>query len=175
MSDQSVLEVLVRAMITEQDGYDFYMAAADFVTDEKGKEMLSGLAGDEVEHLHILQAEYGKVQGGRSFIDLDSARAELPPAPDLRLFPEKSNLSSMLGAMTSDEQALRVALEFEQKGHDMYREAAQNADDPNAAAVFAYLAKQENEHYVLIQKTLNYLVDNGMWFFQDGELPIFEG
>ena len=29
MSDQAVLEVLVRAMITEQDGYDFYMAAAN--------------------------------------------------------------------------------------------------------------------------------------------------
>ena len=175
MPDQAVLDVLVRAMITEQDGYDFYMAAADFVKDEKGKEMLSGLANDEIGHLHILQAEYGKVQGGRSFIDLDSARAEFPTDPKLRLFPEKSNLSSMLGAMTGDEQALRVALEFEQKGYEMYQAAAQSAGDPNAAAVFAYLAKQENEHYVLIQQTLNYLVDNGMWFFQDGEMPIFEG
>ena len=175
MSDQTVLEVLVRAMITEQDGYDFYMAAADFVKDEKGKEMLKGLAGDEVGHLHILQAEYGKVQGGRSFVDLDSARAELPPEPELRLFPEKSNLSSMMDGLISDEEALRVALEFEQKGYEMYEAAAQNTDDENARQVFDYLAKQENEHYVLIQQTLEYLVDNGMWFFQDGEMPIFEG
>ena len=175
MSNQSVLEVLVRAMITEQDGYDFYMAAADFVADEKGKAMFKGLAGDENEHLHILQLEYDKVKGGKSFVDLESARASLPPQPDLRLFPEKSNLPSMLHDMTGDEQALKVALDFEWKGYEMYRDAAQTAGDANARQVFAYLAEQENEHYTLIQQTLNYLIDNGMWFFQDGEMPIFEG
>jgi rubrerythrin len=175
MSDQTVLEVLIRAMITEQDGYDFYMAATDRVADEKGKTMLKGLANDEIEHLHILQSEYNKVKGGESFVDLESARANLPPEPGMRLFPEKSNLGAMLEAVTNDEQALRVALEFELKGYEMYNKAAQDADDENAREVFAYLAKQEDGHYELIQQTLNYLVDDGLWFFQDGELPMFEG
>jgi len=175
MTDQTVLEVLVRAMITEQDGYDFYMAAADRVADEKGKAMLKGLANDEVEHLHILQSEYGKVKGGGSFIDLESARANLPAEPGMRLFPEKSNLGPMLEGVTNDEQALRVALEFELKGYEMYDKAAQDASDDNAREVFTYLAKQEDGHYALIQQTLNYLVDDGMWFFQDGEMPMFEG
>lgn len=175
MSDQTVLDVLVGAMITEQDGYEFYIAAANRVSDEKGKAMLKGLANDEIEHLHILQSEYGKVKGGESFVDLETARANQPAEPGMRLFPEKSNLDAMLGAVTNDEQALRVALEFEQKGYDMYSKAAQDAEDANAREVFEYLAKQENGHYELIQQTLNYLVDDGMWFFQDGELPMFEG
>jgi len=175
MSEQTVLEVLVRAMITEQDGYDFYMAAAGRVEDEKGKAMLKGLANDEIEHLHILQSEYDKVKGGESFVDLESARADLPTEPGMRLFPEKSNLGAMLDGVTNDEEALRVALEFEQKGYEMYSKAAQDATDANAREVFEYLAKQEDGHYELIQQTLNYLVDDGMWFFQDGELPMFEG
>ena len=94
------------------------------VTDEKGKKMFKGLAGDEIEHLHILQSEYAKVKKGETFVDLEEARANLPAEPGMRLFPEKSNLSSMLDAMVGDEQALRVALEFELKGYEMYQEAA---------------------------------------------------
>lgn len=175
MTEQAVLDVLTRAMITEQDGYDFYMAAAERVADEKGKAMFRGLARDEVEHLHILQTEHEKVAGGEAFVDLDAARANLPPEPEMRLFPEKSNLTAMLDAAISDEDALKVALDFELKGYEMYRDAAQRAVDGNARSVFEYLAKQENQHYELIQQTLNYLIDDGMWFFQDGELPIFEG
>ena len=175
MTEQNVLEILTRAMIVEQDGYNFYQAAADRVADEKGKKMLRGLAGDEEEHLRILQNEYAKVSQGKPFVDLEEARRTLPAQPELKLFPEKSQLSSMLDRATDDEGALRVALDFELKGYNMYKEAAGKAADDNARTVFDYLAKQEDQHYALIQQTLNYLVDNGVWFFQDLEKPFFEG
>jgi len=175
MTNQTVLDVLIRAMITEQDGYDFYVAAGEHISDEKGKEMFRGLANDEIEHLHILQAEYAKVNDGQSFVDLEAARKELPSKPDLKLFPEKSQLSAMLDAAGNDEKALKVALDFELRGYNMYDQAAQNATDANAREIYAYLAQQENHHYELIQQTLDYLMDKGMWFFQDGEMPIFEG
>jgi erythrin-vacuolar iron transport family protein len=172
---QPVLGVLVQAMITEQDGYDFYIEAAKRVGDSKGKAMFNGLANDEVGHLQIIQNEYARVNAGKALSDLDTARKEHPVQPSMKLFPEKSKLSSMLNGATTDEGALKVALEFELKGYQMYDAAAKSSADQNAAQVFAYLAKQENHHYELLQKTQQYLRDKGAWFFDELEKPMFEG
>lgn len=174
-SNQTIRDILIRAMINEQDGYDFYQAAMEYVSDKKGKAMFRGLAQDEQEHLHILQVEYARVNQGAPFVDLDSARRELPPQPDLKLFPEKSELPAMLSTLTSDEAALKTGLNFELKGYHMYDNAGKQATDENIRQVFAYLAAQENWHYELIQKTLLYLQDKGIWFFDEIEKPIFEG
>lgn len=175
MSNQAVLDILTRAMINEQDGYDFYMAALERVTDPKGKAMFRSLAGDETEHLTILRHEYDRVAQGQPFVDLATARQALPARPDLQLFPGRSALNEMLRNAGSDEAALKVALDFELKGYQMYDAAAKSTADANAAAVFTYLAKMENWHYELIQKNLSYLTAKGLWFFDEMERPIFEG
>jgi len=175
VSKQSVLDVLVRAMINEQDGYEFYLAAVERVGDPKGKRMFTSLAGDESEHLRILRNEYERVGQGQAFVDLKTARKTLPAQPQLKLFPEKSELAGMLRRAKGDIGALKVALEFELKGYQMYTEAGREAGDLNAAAVFSYLAQQENGHYELIQTSLTYLTDKGAWFFQELEKPMFEG
>lgn len=174
-SQQPVLDTLIQAMINEQDGRDFYLAASDIVSDEMGRAMCQGLARDELEHLHILQAQYTRVSQGETFIDLKSAREEKPLPEDLKLFPDKTNLPDMLRAARNDEQVLKVALHFEQKGYEMYTQAAKTAGTPAEREVFAYLADQENHHYVGLQKTLDYLQNNGTWFFDDIEHPFFEG
>jgi len=175
VSKQPVLDALVRAMINEQDGYDFYLAAAERVADPKGKRMFTSLAGDESEHLRIIRNEYERVGQGQTFLDLKTARKTLPAQPQLRLFPEKSELAGMLRRAEGDMGALKVALDFELKGYQMYTEAAREANDSNQAAVFKYLADQENGHYELIQTSLTYLTDKGAWFFQELEKPMFEG
>ncbi len=168
-------DILVRAMVNEQDGYDFYLAAAEQVTDPKGKKMFLSLANDELGHLHIIMAEYERVNAGGGFLDLDEARRTLPPDPSLQLFPEKRQIQSMLEAATNDEAALRIALDFEQKGYHMYSDAAKRSADRNAREVFSFLAEQESQHYELIQNTLHFLTDDGIWYFQDSERPFFEG
>lgn len=170
-----VLQILEQAMINEIDGYDFYNAAAERVSDENGSSMLRSLAGDEMTHLQILQAEYAKVNAGGAFLSIEDVRRQLPPMPDLQLFPDKRELPKMLAAATDDEAALKVALEFERKGYALYAGAVEKTDDLNAQAVFRYLADWENQHYELLDNSLHYLQDNGMWYFQDLEHPFFEG
>ncbi len=172
---QEALDILVRAMVNEQDGYDFYVAAAGRVSDPKGKKMFMSLANDELGHLHIIKTEYDKVQASGAFVDLEEARRSLPPDPSLQLFPDKRQVKSMLEAATDDEAALRIALDFEQKGYHMYSDAAQRSADRNAQEVFRFLADQEGQHYELIQNTLHFLTDSGVWYFQDSEKPFFEG
>jgi len=176
MSDsQEVLNILVRAMINEQDGYEFYLSAKEQVHDAKGQRMLQGLADDEADHLRIIRAQYDRVTEGKVFVDLATARRTMPADPSLKLFPDKSQLPSMLSQASDDVQALRVALDFELKGYRMYQQAAQKTTDPNARTVFGYLTEQEDRHYKWIQQTLHYLEQNGVWFFQDEEKPIFDG
>ncbi|MFH1439218.1 MAG: ferritin family protein [Candidatus Woesearchaeota archaeon] len=44
------------------------------------------------------------------------------------------------------KQALQTALEFEQKGHDIYIKASQKTNNPIVKKTFAYLAEQEINH-----------------------------
>jgi rubrerythrin len=175
METQAVRDVLVRAMVNEQDGYEFYVAAVARIADAKGKAVFRSLANDETEHLRILQNEYERISQGQSFADLDTARKTLPAQPALKLFPEKSQLDAMLAKVKADIDVLKVALDFERKGYDMYSAAAKNAADHNVKAVFTYLANVENGHYELIDKTLSYLTNKGMWLFDEIERPFFEG
>ncbi len=175
MTNQTVLDVLTRAMFNEQDGYNFYVAAAQRTNDPKGKAMFQSLANDETEHLTILQNEYQLVSEGKAFADLATARQKLPARPDLQLFPEKGILQDLLKQATGDDAILKIALDFELKGYQMYDAAGKSASDKNAAAIFAYMAKMEDWHYELIQKSINYLADKGIWFFDEIERPLFEG
>jgi len=175
MSNQAALDVFTRAMINEQDGYEFYMAAAERAADAKAKAMFRSLANDESEHLTILQNEYALVSDGKEFVDLTTARKKLPAQPELKLFPEKSALVGLLKKAGSDEAVLQIALDFELKGYQMYDAAGKNTKDKNAAAIFTYMAKMENWHYELIQKNISYLAANGAWLFDEIERPIFEG
>ena len=44
------------------------------------------------------------------------------------------------------KEALKEALAFEQKGHDLYEEAASKSDNPLVKKTFNYLAEQEIHH-----------------------------
>ena len=41
--------------------------------------------------------------------------------------------------------------------------------------LFQFLAKQENMHYVFLQKTYDYLTTEGAWYFDEQEFPMFDG
>lgn len=49
-------------------------------------------------------------------------------------------------------EAVRAALEFEQRGHDYYKDIAAHAENPLTSAVFAALAAEELQHMQRIRR-----------------------
>ena len=74
----------------------------------------------------------------------------------------------------SDTEAMKIAMDFEKKGYDLYKEAGQKATGAMEKAAFEHLTLMEKHHYELLQETFNYLNDTENWF-QQNEGWMFDG
>lgn len=171
---KAALMALDKAMEVERQGKVFYEEAATRIKDAAGKEVFQTLAKDEVEHIRLLQAEYDQIRDESEWMALDEAKVCEPQAP-LKLFPSKNDAALVIPANATDADALKLAMAFEENGYKAYAKDRKETDDPKGKKVFGFLAKQENNHYVFLQKTLDYLSNEGAWYFDEQEFPMFDG
>jgi rubrerythrin len=171
----AALSVLREAVRNELDGQAMYLQAAEGTQDELGKSMFQSFAKEEEQHVHILQAQYAKVNESGGWIDLEAARKE-PRDPKLVLFPrEGQEVKELVPAGTSDLEALKIAMGFEKRAVAMYEQAADDTDDAVAQDFFRELAEWEGTHYRLLDNSYDYLANKGEWYFQELEMPMYEG
>jgi rubrerythrin len=168
------LTALDKAMEVERQGKVFYEEAAALVRDPAGKAVFETLAKDEVEHIRLLQAEYDKISMDQDWMELGEAKVCQPTTP-LKLFPSKKDAKLRIPAKATDLKALKLAMDFEQRGYDAYVKAGAETDDTKGKKIFEFLAKQENSHFVFLQKTCDYLANQGAWYFDSQEFPMFDG
>ncbi len=168
------LTALEKAMEVERQGKAFYEEAAEHIQDPMGKAVFRTLAQDEVQHLRLLQAEYEAISADKEWMALDAAKVCEPVTP-LKVFPDKRKATLTIRKKATDLDALQMAMEFELKGYEGYARAATQTDDPKGKQVYEFLAKQENSHYVFLQKTHDYLTTKGAWYFDEQEFPMFDG
>lgn len=170
------LTALRQAIANEQDGRRFYQEAAKRTTDKNGKRMFNFLVEEEEQHFNALVAEYEAISGGGMWIPLDSARRITPSGTSLALFPHDRDVAKqVLPSDASDLEALKMAMDFETEGYNMYQRAGEETPDPLGKAVYHAMAKEENKHFTMLQKSHEYLSSKGMWLFDDFEKPSFDG
>jgi len=79
-----------------------------------------------------------------------------------------------ISASTDEMEAVKVALDFEEKGFGFYKKAQSEASDETEKKLFSVLADEEQEHYTILQNTHSFLKDTGDWFMWE-EQGILEG
>ena len=169
------LSVLREAVRNELDGKDMYLQAAERTQDELGKSMFRSFASEEDQHVHILQVQYAEVNGSGEWIDIEAARKE-PRDPKLILFPrEERDVKEFVPQGMSDLDALKLAMDFEKQAVRMYEQAADDTDDPVAQDFYHELAEWEGTHYRILDNSHDYLANKGEWYFQELEMPMYEG
>jgi len=171
----TVLQVLEKGMSTELWGMRFYEQAAARTSSPDGKRVFESLVAEETRHLEILCGEYAAVTQGQGCVTLEEARKLAATVIPTEIFPEAQAAEALIPADFTDAQALQMAMEFEARGYKTYAQAAQEAATPQEKEMWGFLAKAEDMHYTFIQKTHEYLTTNGVWFFDERELPFFEG
>jgi rubrerythrin len=184
---EEAFQALKRAAVTEWHGYRFYTAAVEHARDRRAREFFQGLAKDETEHMHIILAEMEALKAGRGWLTYEEAIATPVefdiagpnPFPEAAegmemLFPPVKEVGGVVDPVATDVAALELALEFERRGHEMYKRHAEAAKDPKAREAYGILAKEENRHYTWIQKSLEYLTANQTWWDAE-QKPFFEG
>lgn len=171
--DDKVLEPLRQGMINEIRGHAFYLEAARRSKHQAGAKMFRSLARDEKMHLKVLEQQYQAITQGCKWLTMAEARKAKATPPALNLFPK--GIEKQLPADADDLKALELAMVAEKRGYDLYKAAAKASTDLTAKAMYEFLVKEETGHYDLLQNSLDYLRDKGMWYFQDQEKPMFEG
>ena len=171
----AALSVLREAVRNELDGKDMYLQAAERTQDELGGAMFRSFAGEEEQHVHIIQVQYAEVNGSGEWIDIEAARKE-PRDPKLILFPqEEREVKEFVPQGMSDLDALKLAMDFEKQAVRMYEQAADDTDDPVAQDFYRELAEWEGTHYRVLDNSRDYLATKGEWYFQELEMPMYEG
>lgn len=192
------LDALKKGMSTEIWGKRFYQQAVARTESDDGKKIFQSLVAEENIHLDILRGQYAALAGEGDWISAEEARkmaesvdpeewiadrwVSVQQAETMaesvgptEIFPEAKSAQRLIPEDASDEEALEMAMDFEQKGYDLYRQAAEEAEDAQEKAVWEFLAKAEDHHYTFLQETHEFLANEGKWYFDERELPFFEG
>jgi len=173
MDKEKALDVLKQGMNTEIWGLAFYQEAVKRTQAKDGQSVFQSLIEEEQKHLDILRGQYAAVSGQSEWVTVEQARALASSVDPKDIFPKASSASNLIPADATDEQALQMAMDFEQRGYTLYTQEAVAAASAEEKALWEWLAKAENGHYTYLQKTLDFLTTNGTWYFDDKELPIF--
>ncbi len=179
--------VLKSAMLNEWDGLHFYTRAARQLSDAKGKKMIETLITDERVHVGVIAAQYDSINAGKGWLALADAKKECR-LPDVakkfgvkpgetcegleRIFPSGAKATKVLRSIKTDTEALRLALDFEKKGYQAYKNAAAGLDDAAGKEALNWLAGEEDEHYKLLDSAIEYLDSNGLWWDREYMVPL---
>lgn len=174
--------ILRKGMSLERDGYKFYKQVADRASDERGKAMFMDLAHQEVDHLRLLLAEYRALEAGEDWLSHDEAMAKEfdlnPDDPDLPGEEPDETLPVFTPdrkpSLEGDLEALKFGMKTEDITRDLYAQGAKDADNADLKEAYRFLVGQEERHYELLQRTHEYLSQNGTWWDSD-EYPFFIG
>jgi rubrerythrin len=158
------------ALKMEKDGMAFYEEASRKTGNELGKKMFLSFVEDEKRH-------YGMIEALAKGLKIDDQLKAAGPAERVRtIFEEaKQNMDMRLGSEPGDVDALKFAIDLEDKGYEFYRETAQKSEDAEEKRLFELLAKEESQHHAILQNALTYLEETGDWFLWEEGGPIEGG
>lgn len=168
-------EIVKFALQLEQDGLKMYREFAEKSSDPFGKKTFEGLAEDEQYHIELLQEVYDA--SGVKEIEEIVARSKDEPVRQrfktiFQLAGEQARRRTE--ADSSDTEAMRIAMDFEERGYNLYKRAGEKAEGEAERTAFKHLTLMEKHHFELLQETFEYLNDTGNWF-QKNEGWMFEG
>jgi rubrerythrin len=174
---QQELESLNTAIKTEQDGRAFYLEAVERANNPLAKSVFTHLAAEELVHIDIIQKFYDtlKATGTCQEAESDLRAPDTPQARMKNVFEKaRQHMDQEVTADTASLEAYEKAMELEQKAYDMYKKLLESSGDCMAHQLYEFMMEQENQHYVFLKETYDYLGRPGDWFLRE-EKPFFEG
>jgi rubrerythrin len=151
------------ALNNESRERDFYLLHSKRTTNNLGKLMFATLAQDENEHYQRLQELHKKLSREGTWtenIPLTVKGSDLMNV--LKTFLAK--VENDTPADIDDQEAIKIAIAFEEKGYLFYAGLRDAVDNPEEKKFFNILAEMEKEHLMSLQDSLLYMEDPGGWF-----------
>ena len=166
------------AIELEKNGYDFYKEVAAKTTNPLAKATLDSLGERELEHLAKVTEFYQNLSGDKKLPDNWLKTVEVPPTKGqllkLILNKLKISLDKKFESIEDINKAYGIAEDLERDSYHLYSRIAKESADNTTKKFYSALAEEENEHYAILDETLQYLLTPGDWFKKE-ERWIVEG
>jgi rubrerythrin len=174
---QEELQSLNTAIKTEQDGRAFYLEAAKRAKNPLARSVFRQLAAEELIHIEVIQKFYDSLKetGTCSQVESELEAKESAQVRMKNVFEKAcENMDQEITTDTASLEAYEKAMEFEQSAYDMYKKLVEGSGDCMALELYKFMMEQENQHYVLLKETHDYLANPAEWHLRE-EKPSFEG
>lgn len=163
MDEKERLDALETALGNELKEREFYLKHAARTLNPMGKTMFGLIADDELEHYERLKSLHEKWKNRQAWPDT------------IPLTVAKTNVRTLLadlidkaestaGADENDLDAVRIAIEFETRGIELYTSLSEASQDPKEKDFFSLLASLEREHFLSLKDAEEYMKDPSSWF-----------
>jgi len=163
MEKFNIIEAVDIAMEAESKARDFYLNAAEKVTDERGKNLLMQLADFEKNHFDRLNHLKKSLQGETGYIEYSGTTFSPYSVKSV------SEVSGTVEENKSDVlDILGIAIDAEDKAYNRYVEIAGRVEDPQGKAMFLKFAEEEKAHRRILSDEFYYMNNKGgLWFWGD--------
>ena len=163
MNQKDRLNALEVALNNEMREREFYLKNANRTKNSLGKAMFKQIADDELEHYERLKQLHQKWQKQEKWAETVPLKVKDTIVKDILVeFLNKVDKTSKGDA--DDLEAVRTAIDFEAKGAKYYSDLRDQVSDPKEKQFFDLLSRIENEHYLSLKDTEEYLVDPTSWY-----------
>ncbi|MCX5749439.1 MAG: ferritin family protein [Candidatus Saganbacteria bacterium] len=155
------------AINMEDEGYAIYVEAAKKSSNPLGKATLQAIAGKELLHKKAIEEFYAKMTGAQISPADENTTKDSEKIKTEILNDIKTSLDNKAPTENELLHAYEISMELEKKGFDFYKKVAEDTEDPAAKSLFAFLSKEENSHFDILQDTYLYLNDPAQWFHKE--------
>jgi rubrerythrin len=163
MAEKERLNALEVALDNETREREFYLKHARRTTHPLGKAMFQKIADEELEHYERLKQLHEKWERGEQWPETVPLVVQGTVVNNI-LNGIIKKVDETREANADDLKAVRTAIDFEAKGAKYYAELRDMVSDPKERQFFDLLAKIENEHYLSLKDTEEYLIDPASWY-----------
>lgn len=164
MPNDASIKMLRTALDMEEKGRSFYEKALAQCKNNLGREIFSTLIEDEGIHIERIKTIYGNLTGGKPWNDdwqkLGEGHMDLKPF--FRSLAEKRGCE--IKAQTSDIDALKVGMDFEQKSVDFYQAELKRVTDKVEKLFLEKMVLEEKSHFAVLSDMRFYLEDPAAWY-----------
>lgn len=160
---QNVLTALQTAIQMETDGKKFYLKASRQSSNEAGRKLLRSLADEEDKHRQDFEQIYEAMRRQKAWPQIE-ARDESSTRLKTLFAGEAKKLGTTKKALAMELDAIKTAMDMENKTYDFYKAQAKSATYDAEKKFYEALAAQEKGHHLVLLDYFEFLKDPAAWF-----------
>jgi len=163
MDAKQRLNALETALNNEMKEREFYLKHAEQTKNPLGKAMFRHIADDELEHYERLKELHKKWEKQDKWPETIPLTVKNTKIKDT-LVNTLKNIDKNAKTDAGDIEAIKIAVDFEEKGTRFYEKLRDSSSNPKEKEFFDLLAMIENEHYLSLKDAEEYFSDPVSWF-----------